>query len=284
MLDTKNLNLISSVFPEPILSTQIHHGDDFTIVEVNNTWMFRFPRSQEAQTVLEIEKKFLTEFAPLSPVPVPLYHFIGEGFVGYRKIEGLLLSPGRYKDLSEKNQKKVTAQISAFLSTLHSFPVERARQMGMTEGWNGWRKQAFQIFKSEIASRLSQKTLRNANSCLDAFFSSVYTTVVIHGDFYPRDHLFLDPQKEALNGIIDFGDLTLDDPGTDLKNLLSDFGEEMLRNVLAVYTGPSDQSIIDRMRLAIKAEPLFDAAYDVQFGYPGRLTHHIRDIENAFGR
>lgn len=29
-------------------------------------------------------------------------------------------------------------------------------------------------------------------------------------------------------------------------------------------------------------EPLFDAAYDVQFGYPGRLTHHIRDIEAAF--
>jgi aminoglycoside 2''-phosphotransferase len=279
-----NLNLISSVFPEPIISSQIHHGDDFTIVEVNNAWMFRFPRRQEAQTVLEIEKKFLAEFAPLSPVPVPLYHYIGQGFVGYRKIEGLLLSPGRYKDLSEENQKKVTAQMSAFLSTLHSFPVERARKMGMTAGWNGWRKEAFQIFKSEIAPRLSQKALRNTSSCFEALFSNEFTTVVIHGDFYPRDHLFLDPQKEELSGIIDFGDLTLDDPACDLKNILSDFGEEMLRNILAAYTGPADQSIIDRMRLGIKLDPLFDAAYDVQIGYPGRLTHHIRDIENAFGR
>ncbi len=38
-----------------------------------------------------------------------------------------------------------------------------------------------------------------------------------------------------LRGIIDFGDLTLDDPTSDLKNLLSDFGEEMLREVLAAY-------------------------------------------------
>jgi hypothetical protein len=36
------------------------------------------------------------------------------------------------------------------------------------------------------------------------------------------------------------------------------------------------------MRLHIKAETLFDAAYDVQFGYPGRLTHHSRDIEILF--
>jgi aminoglycoside 2''-phosphotransferase len=279
-----NLDLISSVFPEPILSTQIHHGDDFTIVEVNNAWMFRFPRSQEARNVLEIEKQFLAEFTPLSPVPVPLYQYVGEGFVGYRKIEGILLSPVRYKELSEEGQKKVVEQISAFLSSLHSFPVERARQMGMTVGWNGWRKEAFQLFKSEIAPRLSQNALRNANSCFDAFFSSGYTTVVIHGDFYPRDHLFLDPQKEELSGIIDFGDLTLEDPASDLKNLLSDFGEEMLRNVLAAYSGASDQRFIDRMRLAIKAEPLFDAAYDVVFGYPGRFTHHIRDIEVTFGR
>ena len=284
MLNTMNLNLISSVFPEPVLSSQIHHGDDFTVIEVNHTWMFRFPRRPEAFTILEIEKAFLAEFAPLSPIPVPQYQYIGEGFVGYRKIEGLLLSPARYKRLPEEKQKKVTEQIGAFLSLLHTFPIERARQMGMTEGWNGWRKQAYQLFKSEIAPRLSQKALRNVNSTFEAFFSGVYTPVVIHGDFYPRDHLFMDFQKAELCGIIDFGDLTLEDPACDLKNNLSDFGEEMLRDVLTAYHGPADQNIMNRMHIAIKAEPLFEAAYDVHFGYPGRLTHHIRDIEALFGR
>jgi aminoglycoside 2''-phosphotransferase len=279
-----NLNLISSVFPEPILTSQIHHGDDFTVIEVNHTWMFRFPRRPEAFSILEIEKQFLTEFAPLSPIPIPHFQFIGPGFVGYRKIEGLLFNPARYQELSKEKQKKVTEQIGTFLSALHTFPIELARQMGMTEGWNGWRKQAYQLFNSEIAPRLSQIALRNVNSCFEAFFSGVYNPVVIHGDFYPREHLFIDPQKEELCGIIDFGDLTLDDPAYDLKNILADFGEEMLRDVLDAYHGPADKNIIDRMRVAIKAEPLFEAAYDIHYGYPGRLTHHIRDIEALFGQ
>ena len=47
---------------------------------------------------------------------------------------------------------------------------------------------------------------------------------------------------------------------------------------------PADAAMIERMRLMIQAEPLFDSAYDVQFGYPGRLTHAIREIEACFGR
>ena len=154
----------------------------------------------------------------------------------------------------------------------------------MTEGWDHWRPKAFQVFKQDIAPRLSQKALRNSLQVLEKFLSYQYNSVVIHGDFYPRDHIFFDPQQEALAGVIDFGDLTLEDPATDLKNILSEFGEGALEVVLAHYQGPADQGIIDRMRTHIRAEPLFDAAYDVQFGYPGRLSHHIRDIEIAFGK
>jgi hypothetical protein len=89
-----NLDLIYTVFPEPIQSTVTHHGDDFYVVEVNAEWMFRFPRSQEATAALEIEKQFLGEFAP----------------------------------------------------------------------------------------RLSHKSLHGSMACFEAFFSSVYTPVVIHGD------------------------------------------------------------------------------------------------------
>jgi len=89
-----NLDLIYTVYPEPIQSTVTHHGDGFYVVEVNAEWMFRFPRSQEATAALEIEKQFLGEFAP----------------------------------------------------------------------------------------RLSHKSLHGSMACFEAFFSSVYTPVVIHGD------------------------------------------------------------------------------------------------------
>jgi len=278
-----NLSLVSSILSEPIQSTLIHHGDDFTVVEVNSKWMFRFPRSQEAPAVLEIEKQFLNEFASISPIPVPLYQYVGPGFVGYPKIEGLLLSPSRYKALPRSSQKRIAVQIGDFLTSLHTFPIEHALQMGMSEGWNNWRQKAFQTFKSDIAPRLKQKTLKGSMACLEGFFSKNYIPAVIHGDFYPPDHLFLDPQRQELSGIIDFGDLTIEDPACDLKNILSELGEDALIEVLNSYGGQAGTEFIERMRLIIKAEPLFDAAYDVQFGYPGRLTHHIRDIETLFG-
>jgi aminoglycoside 2''-phosphotransferase len=284
MIVPPNTDLISAIFPDPIETTHIHHGDDFFIVEVNSTWMFRFPRSQEAPVILEIEKRFLAEFSPISPIPVPQYRYIGTGFVGYKKIEGLLLSPARFKALPSENQNRVTGQIGAFLSAMHSFPIQRARQMGLTNGWNGWREKAFKTFRSEIAPRLSHQALRNSIACFEAFFASKYNPAVIHGDFFPQDHLFLDPQEGELCGIIDFGDLTIEDPACDFKNILSAFGEDVLQSVLASYTCPVDENIIDRMRLGNKVAPLFDAVYDVDFGYPGRLTHHIRDIEAAFGR
>jgi aminoglycoside 2''-phosphotransferase len=278
------LDLIQTVFPHPIQAIANHHGDDFLVIEVNNQWMFRFPKSRLAPAMLEIEKNFLPVFAPFSPLQVPVYKFVGPGFAGYQKIEGLLLTPSRYHSLAPEVQNRILEQTGAFLSVLHNFPVEHARSMGMTDGWDHWRPKAFQVFKQDIAPRLSQKALRNSLHLWEKCLSHQFTPVVIHGDFYPREHIFYDPQKQKLAGVIDFGDLTLEDPAIDLKNILSEFGENALSCVLDVYQGPSDHGMIDRMHTYIQTEPLFDAAYDVQFGYPGRLTHHIRDIEIAFGK
>lgn len=277
------IELIQTVFPHPIQSVEQHHGDDFLIIEVNHQWMFRFPKSRAAPAVLEIEKQFLKSFGPISPLPVPDYTLIGPGFVGYRKIKGLLLTPTRFRSLSTSVQDKVTEQIGRFLSAMHAFPVGQALEMGITEGWDHWRPKAFHTFKQDIAPRLSQKAHRNSLELFEEFLSHQFAPVVIHGDFYPRDHIFFDPLRQELSGVIDFGDLTLEDPACDLKNILSEFGEETLHQVLAQYQGPADSGMIERMRTSLQAEPLFDAAYDVQFGYPGRLIQHIRAIEASFG-
>jgi aminoglycoside 2''-phosphotransferase len=280
---TFHLDLIQTVFHERIEAVEQHSGDDFLVMEVNHQWMFRFPKSRAASEVLEIEKKFLKAFEPIAPISVPHYMLVGEGFVGYPKIEGLLLTPSRFGTLPRDVKDKFCALIGSFLTALHTFPIAQALEMGMTEGWDHWRPKAFQTFKQEIAPRLSQKARRNSLNLFEKFLTFQFSPVVIHGDFYPRDHIYFDPQRQELSGVIDFGDLTLEDPACDLKNILSEFGEETLRQVLAHYLGPTDLEIHDRMRTSIQAEPLFEAAYDVQFGYPGRLTHHIRDIEAMFG-
>lgn len=278
-----HLDLIQTVYQEHIESVEQHSGDNFLVVEVNRQWMFRFPKSRAASEVLEIEKKFLKAFEPIAPISVPHYMLVGEGFVGYPKIEGLLLTPSRFGTLPRDVKDKFCALIGSFLTALHTFPIAQALEMGMTVGWDHWRPKAFQTFKQEIAPRLSQKALRKTLNLLEKSLSNPFSPVVIHGDFYPRDHILFDPQRQVISGVIDFGDLTLEDPAFDLKNILSEFGEQTLRQVLAHYQGPIDSGIYERMQTSIQAEPLFEAAYDVQLGYPGRLTHHIRDIEEIFG-
>ena len=244
--------------------------------------MFRFPRSAEAPQVLELEKRFLAEFASLSPLPVPVYEIQGEGFVGYRKIEGLLLSPQRYSALPAERQKRLAEQIGAFLSALHTFPIQRARQMGMTEGWDGWREKALQTFKAHIAPRLSHRALKGSMACFEALRSQSYPPVVVHGDFYPDEHLFLHPERQELCGIIDFGDLTIEDAACDLKNIRIELGESALRAVLDRYTAPTDDRLLERINLHVQADALYDAADAVLLGYPGRLTQAIRTIERNF--
>ena len=109
------IELIESVFPHPIQTIADHHGDDFLVIEVNNQWMFRFPKSRLAPAVLEMEKNFLSVFAPKSPLAVPIYEIVGPGFVGYKKIEGLLLTPTRFHALSPAVQNRLLEQIGGVL-------------------------------------------------------------------------------------------------------------------------------------------------------------------------
>jgi len=279
----KSLEQIQKVFHDPVLKVQYHHGDDFLVIEVNDTWMFRFPRSKAAPEVLEVEIKFLPLFAPLSPVPVPEYVLHSPGFIGYRKITGVWLTRQVLNELPENRQLKIAQQLGGFLSALHTFSVEQARQLGMTEGWGGWRNEAYQRFRDNVLMRLSIASRKNALRCLEAYFAWKYVPVVVHGDFYPHDHVLLDPARGEICGVIDFGDITLEDPAIDLKSLLQEFGEQYFQRILQHYTGKITEGLLQHLQTTIQASTLLEAVYDIQFGYPGRLAAHLRLIESQFG-
>lgn len=97
------LNKITAMLRQSVETVQVHNnGDDFLVVEVNHTWMFRFPRNESARQALICEMAFLPEFASRSPLPVPRYTFVGEDFVGYRKIEGMLLTRSLFETLDDE--------------------------------------------------------------------------------------------------------------------------------------------------------------------------------------
>lgn len=278
------IDQIQSVLPEPIKTVQTHEeGEDFLVVQVNSTWMFRFPRNKNAIEALAHEKAFLPEFAPLSPLPVPHPQFIHQDFVGYRKIEGTPLTRPIFAALSGEARGTIAKQMGLFLSALHTFPLQEARRIGLTEGWGGWRQTAYQSFIENVAPLLSAQACKNAPDFFERFFALEWRHVVIHGDFYPRDHIFFDPARQSLAGVIDFGDLTIEDAATDFKSILEDFQEDFLREVMAHYTGEKDGTFVDRIRARIRATPLFDAPYAIEYDQPQRFKARVAEIERAFG-
>jgi aminoglycoside 2''-phosphotransferase len=207
---------------------------------------------------------------------------VGEDFIGYPKIEGVLLTPRYLRSLHDGLQKEIARQLGEFLTALHAFPIDEGFELGLTEGWDGWRAKAYARFRECVAPLLSARARENALAFFERFFALEWERAVIHGDFYPPDHVFCDPETGAL-GVIDFGDLTIEDAATDFQSILEDFGAGFLQDVLAHYACATDAGFLERIRIRIQARPLFDAPYALEYGLQGRFRERISEIEAAFG-
>jgi aminoglycoside 2''-phosphotransferase len=275
---------IRSVFADPIESIEIcNHGEDFFVLEINRTWMFRFPRSPLAGQALAVEKQFLPRLATLSPLPVPEPRYVGLDFIGYRKIQGACLTHELFETLGPSTRGILAKQIGEFLSTVHAFPLAEAVKMGVTESWGGWRRRAFDRFEQQVTPLLSVPARQNALAFFEDYFAMQYPRVIIHGDFYPPDHVFFDESKQMLSGVIDFGDLTIEDAATDFKSLYVDFGQDFYRQVIDHYSGPVDAQMVERIHMRHRAHPLFDAPYALEYHQPERFHRQLSAIETTFG-
>ncbi len=275
---------IQTVFPDKIETIDIDHkGEDFLVIEVNKEWIFRFPRNAYARQTLPFQINFLPRLAKISTLPIPVPKFVGSEFYGYRKINGILLTCDLFQTLSVETQHVIASQIGSFLSVLHAFPLSDARAVGVTESWGEWRNRAAERFQNEVAPSLSVQTRKKVLEFVEEFFSMKFKPALIHGDFYPPDHVFFDQETQRLVGVIDFGDLTIEDRATDFQSIYADFGQEFYK-VLSNYSGEVDARLFDRVKMRIKAHPIFDAVYALEHNQPERFKKNLTEIEMEFGR
>jgi aminoglycoside 2''-phosphotransferase len=280
----RRIDQVKQIFPFKISTLSIYdNGEDFLVLEINQDWMFRFPRNNAAHKVLRVEQQFLPQFEVISPIPIPKIRYAGEDFSGYPKIEGSLLSPKLFESLPDRVRAVIARQVGGFLSKLHTFPLEKALAMGFSEGWDGWRQNAYQRFQANAGPLLSRTARKNVNKLFDRFFDLNWQRVVIHGDFYPTDHVFFDEESLQLCGVIDFGDLTIEDAATDFQSIYEDYGEIFLHDVLTNYSCSVDQIFLERIKVRIEARPLFEASYALEYGLEGRFKRRIAEIEVNFG-
>ena len=286
MTDTleRQITAIKNIFPSDISNVTTHdNGDDFFVVEINHEWIFRFPRQEIASKALQVEKAFLARFKTISPLPVPDYKYSGEGFVGYPKIQGMALSVELFQNLSKASRERIARQMGQFLSAVHNFPVDEAKRLGLTEGWDGWYIKIIQNFRDAIVPTLLSSAQKSAMTCIEQMLAEPFESLVIHGDFAFEDHVFFDVEKQQLSGVIDFADVTLNDPAHDFQNIVEYGGDEFFEAVMSHYQRNNDATLLKRTKLRIKARPLFEASYSLMFGFDERFKERMRFIEAKYG-
>jgi aminoglycoside 2''-phosphotransferase len=279
----KYLGSIKSVFPYAISSVIVHDGgDDFLVLEINHGWMFRFPRTDISRKALQVEKGFLAKFKTVSPLPVPDHQYFGDDFVGYPKITGELLELDVFRRLSNECLTRLARQFGQFLSIIHNFPVEEAKRIGLIEGWNGWQAKIIRNFRDNVAPVLTPSARQNGLACIEQMLAESFKLTVIHGDFALEDHVFFDGKKQRLSGVIDFADVTLNDPAHDFQNIVEYGGEEFFEIVMRGYQGREDPLLLRRTKLHIEARPFLEASSSLLFGFEKRFKERIKYIEARY--
>lgn len=268
------LQLIQRNFPHIAIQSvrPITRGWDSFVLDINDALIFRFPLRDDVIPYLEKEMRLLPELESALSVPVPHFTCIGQGdenypytFVGYRKIGGMALEDER---ITQKQLEKLAPALATFLNELHSFPLEQASPLvtesHTPEQWREMYQERYEDIERRVFPLLDADLRAKSAHHWQAFLrnESLFTfrPALIHCDLN-CEHIFCDPERGTLTGVIDWGDATIGDPALDFVGLHRQRGEEFVRQVLASYRHPIDDAFWQRMAFYLSYEPFSELLY-----------------------
>jgi aminoglycoside 2''-phosphotransferase len=190
-------------------------------------------------------------FAQISPIPVPVgdYHFDALTGISYEIspfIKGVSFYPKFGATFTHKELMAVAQHLGQFLTTLHSFPLEQAREMRVNEMdpslfWLYMHEVAYPYCKRVLASHISNSTHDWVRELFTTYIDEIRTTPfqtrVTHADMWVF-HIIVDPEQHKLSGIIDFA-TRIADPANDFK-AFEHYGPALVKEVYANYSLPVD--------------------------------------------
>jgi aminoglycoside phosphotransferase (APT) family kinase protein len=150
--------------------------------------------------------------------------------LAHRALHGVALTRARLRRLAPAARAAIAGQIGRFFQQLHTFsPSAVPVSVPALDVLAAGRARREEI-EARVFPRLPPSCARRCLELLEAFEPSP-RRALLHGDLY-QQHLLLDPRRQSLAGIIDFGDLGRGDADSDLRTVLDDLGPAFLRAVL----------------------------------------------------
>ncbi|MBM3934870.1 MAG: hypothetical protein FJ319_11325 [SAR202 cluster bacterium] len=234
-------------------------GWDFDAYLVNDSMVFRFPRRRESESKLLFEIEFLEQFAPLSPVHVPVYSLEGAPgqtfpytFACYSIVQG---RSGMESTLPASSIAAEGQRMGSFLSLLHGQSIDRALALGVEtlgeadtpEGVRAASIDDLEWLKGVMPAALFDR--------VSAYFEDVtnmpedYTgpSRLVHRDL-GAEHIILSEDHRRIAGVIDWSDVSIGDPAIDFAALWAWLGDAIVEAALETYDLPVDAGLAGRVR------------------------------------
>jgi aminoglycoside 2''-phosphotransferase len=219
----------------PYLGTEtvrlIDEGAFNELLVVDETYIFRFPRTADGVQRLRSELVVLRALqGHLSlPIPAPLFvspnmHEVGPAFIGYEMIPGEPLRQHLAALTKKREIRHLADQLAAFLRELHAFPIQevrsdlpvhdRSRRSSLPAVYESIRRDLHPLMHDKARAAVADQ--------FDVFLSDPpgpdYALAIKHGDLGPGNILF-DAGARTVSGIVDWGSTGLDDPAFDVGSV-----------------------------------------------------------------
>lgn len=220
--------------------TFVEHGADNVVAIVNEAFVFRFPRNNDAAKRLYFETALLQKIGKrlqVLQVPELLQVHTQPFYTVARYIEGQHLNGKAIVTLTEDEQAAIGQKIAAFSAQLNQavsgLEIRRLRVEagveGLDEPWDAYFDRLF------VRERLPNEKLRPIIEQQYALWKELVKheerNYAIHDDLHPSNLLFEGP---VLQGVVDFGDANAGSIEEELRWLYS-MGDIVLHAAIDHY-------------------------------------------------
>lgn len=269
----------------PVRLRLLGEGWDNTAWEVNETWVFRFPRRAFAVPFFQTETALLPKIAPEVPLAIPVPIFKGQPDEGFSwPFAGYRMLPGRTADravLTEEQRKRAAIPLARFLRTLHSMdpapwgaPPDTLGRLNLAKRMPQVEERLAKAVELELIESPAPwfRVLNDAPAEYDPA-----CTTLVHGDLYSR-HVLVDDHGEVC-GVIDWGDVHAGDVAVDLAIAHSFLPPHARAEFCAEY-GPIDGTV---WRMA-RFRALHHASITLIYGHAMQDGYLLRESRGALER
>lgn len=259
--------------------TLLTEGWDCVAVDVDDCWIFKFPREPRAERALVREHAILTIVRPLLSMRVPALtlHAGPPLFSRHEKVPGGHLLPADYHALLEPRRQRLADQLAQFYAQLHA--IERSRFEDVPEVHFGadldaeaLQRQLDPVLPPDLRD-LAARTIRGWHDLPPDPQGEVFGFMDGHSW-----NMAFDPATGELNGLFDFADARVEPLHREFvcSNFVS---RDLTARIITGYEHLTGRAI-DRERVELLTGILFLTELAGYEAYPDRLPQLIATLRS----